>query len=103
MASAKVNAENEFPHLRGATDNGSWMMTKPIATARYNRYVVVEFDKGADAQEFFYQLCEQMGYDPRRGKRSLPPGTGLEWALRRLGPKHANKLKRAASGRAQPK
>jgi hypothetical protein len=24
-------------------------MTKPIATARYNRYVVVEFDKGADA------------------------------------------------------
>jgi len=26
-------------------------MTKPIATAQYNRYVVVEFDKGADAQD----------------------------------------------------
>jgi hypothetical protein len=69
--------------------------------ARYNRYVVVEFDKGADAQEFFYQLGEQMGYDPRKGKGHLPPGTGLEWALRRLGPTRANKLKRGASGRAQ--
>jgi hypothetical protein len=80
-------------------------MTKPIATARYNRYVVVEFDKGADAQEFFYQLGEQMGYNPRKGKGKgyLPPGTGLEWALSRLGPKHANKLKRAASSRAQRK
>ena len=76
-------------------------MTKPIATARYNRYVVVEFDKGADAQEFFYQLGEQMGFDPRKGKGHLPPGTGLEWALSRLAPKHASKLKRAASGRAQ--
>jgi hypothetical protein len=75
-------------------------MKNPIATARYNRYVVVEFDKGADAQEFFYQLSEQMGYDPRKGKGHLPPGTGLEWALSQLGPKHASKLKRTASGRA---
>jgi hypothetical protein len=72
-------------------------MTKPKATARYTRYVVVEFDKGADAKEFFYQLGEQMGYDPRKGKGHQPPGTGLEWALRQLGPKHANKLTRAAS------
>jgi hypothetical protein len=76
-------------------------MTKPIATARYNRFVVVEFDKGADAKEFFYQLGEQMGYDPRNGH--LPPGTGLEWALSQLGPKHASKLKRATSRRSPPR
>jgi hypothetical protein len=70
-------------------------MTKPIATARYNRYVVVEFDNGADAQDFFYRLNEQMGYDPSRGR--LAPGTGLEWALPRLSNKHAKKLTRAAS------
>jgi hypothetical protein len=79
-------------------------MTKPIATpiatARYNRYVVVEFDKGADAQEFFYQLGEQMGHEPRKGKGHQPPGTGLEWALRQLGPKRLKQA--AASGRAQP-
>jgi hypothetical protein len=78
------------------------MKTKPIATARYNRHVVVEFDKDADAQEFFYQLCEQMGYDDaRKGKGHLPSGTGLEWALRRLGPKRAKELTRRASGPAQ--
>jgi hypothetical protein len=72
-------------------------MTKPIATARYNRYVVVEFDNSTDAQEFFYQLGEQMGYDPRKGRGHLPPGTGLEWALPKLSTKHTNKLTRAAS------
>jgi hypothetical protein len=68
-------------------------MTKPIATARYNRYVVVEFDNGTDAQEFFYRLNEQMGYDPRSGH--LSPGTGLKWALSQLGSKNTNKLTRA--------
>jgi len=76
-------------------------MTKPIATARYNRYVVVEFDKGTDAKAFFYDLGEQMGYDPH--KDHLPPGTGLEWTLSQLSPKHANKLKRTASARTQRK
>jgi hypothetical protein len=37
-------------------------------------------------KEFFYQLGEQMGYDPRKGKGHLPPGTGLEWALARVRP-----------------
>jgi hypothetical protein len=65
----------------------------PIATARYNRYVTVEFDSGTDAKEFFYQLCEQMGYDPRNGH--LPPGTGLDWTLPQLSAKHASKLTRS--------
>jgi hypothetical protein len=69
------------------------MKPKPISTARYaNRYVVVEFDNGTDAQEFFYQLGEQMGHDPRNG--DYPPGTGLDWALRQLSTKHAEKLTR---------
>jgi hypothetical protein len=69
-------------------------MTNPIRTARYNRYVVVEFEKGTDATEFFYQLNEQMGYDP---PARLSPATGLEWALPLLSSKHANKLTRAVS------
>ena len=71
-------------------------MTKPtpIATARYIRYVVVEFDSGVDAKEFFYQLGEQMGYNPRKGRGYLPPGTGLRWALRQLSSKNANGLTR---------
>jgi hypothetical protein len=48
-------------------------MTKPIATARYNRYVVVDFDNGADGQEFFYQLGEQMGYSLRKAKATIHP------------------------------
>jgi hypothetical protein len=65
---------------------------KPKATARYNRYVVVESDNGTDAREFFYQLGEQMGHSPRNG--DLPLGTGLEWALSQLSTKHADKLTR---------
>jgi hypothetical protein len=51
----------------------------------------------SDAKEFFYRLGEQMGYDPRLGRGHLPPGTGLQWALRQLGPKRAGELTRAAS------
>ena len=84
----------------------------PVAAARYNRYVVVEFDKGVDAKEFFYQLSEQMGYNPRtgKGKGRLPPGTGPEWALRLLSPQRAKGLTRKTgprgskpSKRASPK
>jgi len=71
----------------------------PIATARYNRYVTVEFDSGTDAKEFFYQLNELMGYDPRNGR--LGPGTGLNWAARQLSAKHASKLTRSTR-RARP-
>jgi hypothetical protein len=46
-----------------------------------------------DARDFFYQLGEQMGCDPR--DRKYPPGTGLEWALAQLSKKHAKKLTRA--------
>ena len=81
-----------------ANMRGRMTKPKPIPTARYTRYVVVEFGNGADAKEFFYQLNEQMGYDPHSGH--LSPGTGLEWALSQLGSKHANKLKRATSRRA---
>ena len=70
----------------------------PIATARYNRYVTVEFDSGTDAKEFFYQLQEQMGYDPRNGHYS--PGTGLDWALPLLSAKRAPKLTRSTRRRA---
>jgi ABC-type tungstate transport system permease subunit len=66
-----------------------------IATARYNRYVTIEFDNGTDAKEFFYWLGEQMGYDPRKGKGHYPPGTGLDWTLRQLSSKHASKLSRS--------
>jgi hypothetical protein len=71
----------------------------PVATARYNRYVTVEFDSGADAKEFFYQLNELMGYDPRNGQ--LGPGTGLDWALPQLSAKRASKLTRSTRRRAQ--
>ena len=58
--------------------------------------MVVEFKKGTDAKEFFYELGERMGYSPRMGKGHYPPGTGLDWALARLGQKRAPKLTRAA-------
>jgi len=70
-------------------------MAKAIATARYNRYVTVEFDNGSDAKEFFYRICQQMGYPtPWKGKSYMPSGTGLRWALRQLSAKHASKLTR---------
>jgi hypothetical protein len=48
-------------------NNEADKFTKPpsTATARYTRYVTVKFDNGVDAKEFFYQLNEQLGYDPR--------------------------------------
>jgi hypothetical protein len=67
-------------------------LATPRATSRYNRYVTVEFDSGADAQEFFYRLGEQMGFDPRNG--NYPLGTGLDWALRQLSDKHDVELTR---------
>ena len=68
----------------------------PIATARYSRYVTVEFDSGTDAKEFFYQLNELMGYDPRNGHYA--PGTGLDWALPQLSAKRAG-LRDIGNGR----
>lgn len=71
------------------------MKSNAVATARYNRYVTVEFDSGIDAKEFFYGLCQQMGYPtPWKGKGYMPSGTGLLWALRQLSPKHINELTR---------
>jgi hypothetical protein len=70
------------------------MIVSMIANARYSRYVVVEFDSGKAAKEFFYRLGEEMGYEPRKGKNHYPPGTGLDWAMRQLSPKNAEKLTR---------
>jgi hypothetical protein len=51
-----------------------------IATARYNRYVTVEFDNGSDVKEFFYRICRQT--TPPRGRaratcRLAPASVGL--------------------------
>jgi hypothetical protein len=60
-------------------------MQIPIASARYNRRCVVEFNSDKTSKEFFYLLNKLAGYDA--SKRRYMPGTGLDWALRRLSPK----------------
>jgi hypothetical protein len=39
----------------------------PIASARYGKTVVLQFDSANDAKELFQSLCTEAGYDWKRG------------------------------------